>query len=110
MIVRQGIDISIRAAHQGSLADECGALQWSGRRFRSTAVDLEQLGSTLPADTRAEEVMVVMEPTRNAWVPLAARFRRHGATVVLVPPERSADVRALRQAHQERSAGLGDAG
>ena len=37
--------------------------------------------------------MVVMEPTRNAWVPLAAWFRRRGATVVLVPAEQSADLR-----------------
>jgi hypothetical protein len=35
-------------------------------------------------------VTVVMEPTRNAWVPLAAWFRRHGARVILVPSEQSA--------------------
>jgi transposase len=42
---------------------------------------------------------VVMEPTRNAWVPLAAWFRRRGATVVLVPPERSADLRNYYAKH-----------
>src|SRR4029079_8449467 len=40
-----------------------------------------------------------MEPTRNAWVPLAAWFRRRGADVVLVPPERSADLRAYYAKH-----------
>jgi transposase len=40
-----------------------------------------------------------MEPTRNAWVPLAAWFRRKGARVVLVPPERSADLRAYYSKH-----------
>ena len=40
-----------------------------------------------------------MEPTRNAWVPLAAWFRRRGARVVLVPPERSADLRAYYRNH-----------
>jgi transposase len=34
-----------------------------------------------------------MEPTRNAWVPLAAWFRRHGAAVVVVPPEQSSSLR-----------------
>jgi transposase len=40
-----------------------------------------------------------MEPTRNAWVALAAWFRRRGAHVVLVPPERSADLRAYYSKH-----------
>lgn len=40
-----------------------------------------------------------MEPTRNAWVPLAAWFRRHGATVVMVPPEQSADLRDYYNKH-----------
>jgi hypothetical protein len=31
----------------------------------------------LPEGTDPAEVL--MEPTRNAWVPLAAWFRRHGA-------------------------------
>ena len=46
----------------------------------------------LPDGTDPAEVLVVMEPTRNAWAPLAAWFRRRGARVVLVPPERSADL------------------
>jgi transposase len=41
----------------------------------------------------------VMEPTRNAWVPLAAWFRARGATVILVPPEQSADLRRYYQKH-----------
>lgn len=40
-----------------------------------------------------------MEPTRNAWVPLAAWFRRQGANVVLVSAERSADLRAYYAKH-----------
>jgi transposase len=39
------------------------------------------------------------EPTRNAWVRLAAWFRRRGADVVLVPPERSADLRRYYAKH-----------
>jgi hypothetical protein len=92
-----GIDIAVRAPHQASLADERGKLIWSGHRFRTATTELEALWSKLPA--AAEGVTVVMEPTRNARVPLAAWFRRRGARVVLVPPERSADLRAYYAKH-----------
>jgi hypothetical protein len=50
----------------------------------------------LPSDA---EVTVVMEPTRNAWVPLAAWLRRRGARVVLVPPEQAAELRDYYSKH-----------
>ena len=101
MIVRLGIDVACRAAHQASLAGEDGTLLWTGRRFRTDTSELDRLWAMLPTRTAAEplQVMVIMEPTRNAWVPLAAWFRRHGATVVLVPPERAADLRAYYAKH-----------
>jgi transposase len=91
-----GIDVACRAAHQASLADEAGRLAWSGRRFRTTAADLDRLWESIPPGAA---VTVVMEPTRNAWVPLAAWFRRHGATVIMVPPEQSADLRDYYSKH-----------
>ncbi|GIH11802.1 hypothetical protein Rhe02_98690 [Rhizocola hellebori] len=69
---------------------------WSGYRFRTDVEDLETLWARLPDGA---EIVVVMEPTRNAWVPLAAWFRRQGATVVMVPPEQSADLRAYYAKH-----------
>ena len=99
MQLRLGIDIACRAAHQVSLADEQGRFIWTGRRFRTTTQDLDRLWAMLPVGTEPAEVLVVMEPTRNAWVPLAAWFRRHGANVVLVPPERSADLRRYYAKH-----------
>ena len=99
MILRLGIDIAVRAPHQASLADERGELLWSGHRFRTTAADLERLWQRLPAGQSAAELTIVMEPTRNAWVPLAAWFRRQGAAVVLVSAERSADLRAYYAKH-----------
>jgi transposase len=95
--VRLGVDIACRAAHQASLADEHGTMLFVGHRFRTDPDELEALWRTLPAD--ADEVMVVMEPTRNAWVALAAWFRRRGATVVMVPSEQSADLRAYYNKH-----------
>ncbi|HEX8508520.1 MAG TPA: IS110 family transposase [Propionibacteriaceae bacterium] len=97
MKFRLGIDVACRAAHQASLADEQGNFVWSGQRFTTTVQDLDRLWSRLPPG--AVEVTVIMEPTRNAWVPLAAWFRRHGASVLLVPPERSADLRAYYAKH-----------
>ena len=99
MPLRLGIDIACRAAHQVSLADEQGRFIWTGRRFRTTPQDLVRLWTMLPEGTDPAEVLVVMEPTRNAWVPLAAWFRRRGADVVLVPPERSADLRRYYAKH-----------
>ncbi len=91
-----GIDVACQAAHQGTLADHSGRFIWSARKFRTTPEDLEALWQSLPADA---EVTVVMEPTRNAWVPLMAWFRRRGATVILVPPEQSADLRDYYAKH-----------
>lgn len=99
MILRMGIDIAVRAPHQASLADERGELLWSGHRFRTTATELERLWERLPAGNETSQITIVMEPTRNAWVPLAAWFRRKGAQVVLVSAERSADLRAYYAKH-----------
>ena len=97
MNIRVGIDIACRSPHHAACADETGRLLWSGHRFRTDATDLEALWARLPDEV--DEVMVVMEPTRNAWVPLAAWLRRRGAVVVLVPSEQSADLRAYFSKH-----------
>lgn len=97
MKLRLGVDIACRSPHHAACADETGRLVWSGHRFRTDVDDLEQLWSRLPEG--ADEVMVVMEPTRNAWVPLAAWFRRRGAVVVVVPSEQSSDLRDYFSKH-----------
>lgn len=94
--VRLGIDVACRADHQASLSDERGEFLWSGWRFRTTPTDLEALWAKIPADV---DVVAVMEPTRNAWVPLAAWLRARGASVVVVPPEQSADLRDYYNKH-----------
>lgn len=94
--VTLGIDVACRADHQASLAASGGEFVWSGRRFRTTPADLEQLWCKIPAGV---EVTVVLEPTRNAWVPLAAWFQAKGAMVVMVPPEQSADLRNYYNKH-----------
>lgn len=96
MLVRLGIDVACRAAHQASLADATGRLLWSAHRFRTTTDDLETLWARLP---EAAEVEVILEPTRNAWVPLAAWLQARGARVWLVAPEQSADLRDYYAKH-----------
>jgi transposase len=93
-----GIDLACRAAHQASLADHAGKIVWSGRKFFTRPNDLERLWRDLGLDDPAE-LTVVMEPTRNAWVPVAAWFRRRGARVALVPTTQSADLRAYYSKH-----------
>jgi transposase len=97
MKIRLGIDIACRSPHHAACADETGKIMWSGYRFRTDVDDLKTLWERLPSDV--EEVTVVMEPTRNAWVPLAAWFRRQGAVVVMVPSEQSSDLRDYFSKH-----------
>ena len=83
MKIRLGVDVACRVAHQASCADEHGVMLWVGHRFGTDPDQVEALWAKLPEG--ATELMVVMEPTRNAWVALAAWFRRRGATVVMIP-------------------------
>jgi hypothetical protein len=92
MAIRVGIDVACRTAHRAACADASGQLLWRNVRYQTNAEDLEELWRRLPDGEKV--ITVVMEPTRNAWVPLAAWFRRHGAKVIMVPLEQSADLRA----------------
>jgi transposase len=97
MAIRIGIDVACRAAHRAACADATGKLIWRNLRFQTRAEELDDLWLRIPEGE--DDITVVMEPTRNAWVPLAAWFRRHGAQVVMVPPEQSADLRAYYNKH-----------
>ena len=94
--VRLGIDVACTAKHQASLADEAGRFLCQGWKFKTSSAELEALWDKIPDGA---EVVVVMEPTRNAWVPLAAWLRSKGARVSVVPPEQSADLRDYYNKH-----------
>ena len=100
--LRLGIDVACREAHRPALADETGRLVWINHCFRSRPAELERLWAAVVAaggTDAGESVVVVMEPTRNAWVVLAAWLRARGARVRLVPPEQSADLRKYYNKH-----------
>src|SRR6201987_6335283 len=77
--IRLGVDVACRAAHQASLADEQGSFLCVGHRFRTDPDELDTLWARLPKD--AQRIEVVMEPTPNALVALAAWVRRTRAPV-----------------------------
>jgi transposase len=91
-----GVDLGIRAAHVATLCDERGEVVWSKRRFRSRSGELAELVAQIGP---CNDLTVVMEPTRNAWVPVAAYLMAAGARVVLIPPERGADLRRYYAKH-----------
>jgi transposase len=93
-----GIDLACRAAHQASLARPDGSYVWTGRKFFTRPAELQRLWDDLGL-AEGDTVTVVMEPTRNAWVPVASWLRRRGAKVAMVPTTQSADLRAYYSKH-----------
>ncbi|MGB8858102.1 MAG: IS110 family transposase [Ilumatobacteraceae bacterium] len=91
-----GIDLAVRAAHVATLTDDQGRVVWTRRRFHNLH---DELVAVSDAAGPPEELTVVMEPTRNAWVIVAAHFRAIGAKVVLVAPEQSSDLRRYFTKH-----------
>ena len=108
-----GVDIACRAAIRSSSRRRAGPVHLDRTSVPHHAGRiLSSCGRCCPPDTDPAEVFVVMEPTRNAWVPLAAWFRApRRAASCWFPRSARADLRALlRQAHQDRPAGLAAAG
>lgn len=91
-----GIDLAVRAAHVATLTNERGEVVWTRRRFHNCRAELLALSQSAGPP---EQLTVVMEPTRNAWVLVAAHFMAHGAKVVLVAPEQSSDLRRYYTKH-----------
>ena len=91
-----GIDLAVRAAHVATLTDDRGKVVWTRRRFHNRR---DELVAVAEAAGPPEELTVVMEPTRNSWVIVAAHFVALGANVVLVAPEQSADLRRYYAKH-----------
>lgn len=98
MQVWLGVDVACVSWHEASLVDTTGKLLWT-RRFPTRSDRLDWLWGRVTVIAGDDPVTVIMEPTRNAWVPLAGWLRARGATVRLVPPEQSADLRDYYNKH-----------
>lgn len=88
-----GMDLGISSAHHAVVVDETGRIVLR-RRLRpvtSELMGLEELSlQTAPPGAR---LMVVIEPTGPAWLPIAVFFARRGHTVVRVTSGKSAKLR-----------------
>jgi len=67
------------------LAGPEGGYRWTGEeKFFTRPADLERIWADIDLRER-DTLTAVMEPTRNAWAPVAAWFSRRGARVCMVP-------------------------
>lgn len=94
-----GIDLAITADNRACIMEETGRVL-AERPFGRTRGELEGLLEVATDGLgQGDELVVVMEPTANAWVAPAALFSSKGAVVHLVPPEQSADLRRYYAKH-----------
>jgi hypothetical protein len=86
-----GIDLGITSDHTAVVVDNAGRVRARGRA-RSTVASLTALeAAALAATDPGTHLVVVVEPTGPAWLPVAVFFGRRGHTVLrvtsgLVPP------------------------
>ena len=94
-----GIDLAITAEHRACLCDETGVVLGE-RSLRMRREDLEALHRfAVEGMSPGDELVVVMESTANSWVAPAGLLKSRGATVHLVHPEQSADLRRYYAKH-----------
>jgi hypothetical protein len=86
-----GIDLGITSDHTAVVIDDAGSI-CARRRARSTVASLAALeAAALDGAALGTQLVVVIEPTGPAWLPVAVFFGRRGHTVLrvtsgLVPP------------------------
>jgi hypothetical protein len=79
-----GIDLGITSDHTAVVVDDAGRVR-ARRRARSTVASLTALEAAALAATEAgTHLVVVVEPTGPAWLPVAVFFGRRGHTVLRV--------------------------
>jgi transposase len=94
-----GIDLAITAESRACIADATGEVLGE-RGFHMRRHELEALFDAATERMNDDcELVVVMEPTSSMWIAPTAFFRSKGATVHLVPPEQSADLRRYYTKH-----------
>jgi hypothetical protein len=88
-----GIDLGITSDHTAVVIDDAGRVR-ARRRARSTVASLAALEAAALATTElGTQLVVVLEPTGPAWLPVAVFFGRRGHTVLRVTSAKAADLR-----------------
>src|SRR6266487_2530493 len=94
-----GIDLGITSDHTAVVVDDAGSI-CARRRARPTVASLTALEkAALAAADPATHLVVVVEPTGPAWLPVAVFFGRRGHTVLRVSSAKAADLRRFLARH-----------
>jgi transposase len=93
-----GIDLGITSDHTAVVVDDAGSI-CARRRARSTVASLAALEATALAAAPDARLVVVVEPTGPAWLPVAVFFGRRGHTVLRVTSAKAADLRRFLSRH-----------
>jgi transposase len=94
-----GIDLGITSDHTAVVVDDAGSI-CARRRARSTVASLAALeAAALATAALGTQLVVVIEPTGPAWLPVAVFFGRRGHTVLRVTSAKAADLRRFLARH-----------
>jgi len=94
-----GIDLGITSDHTAVVVDDAGSI-CARRRARSTVASLAALeAAALDGAALGTQLVVVMEPTGPAWLPVAVFYGRRGHTVLRVTSAKAADLRRFLARH-----------
>ena len=94
-----GIDLGLTSDHTAVVVDDTGSI-CARRRARSTVASLAALeAAALDGAALGTQLVVVIEPTGPAWLPVAVFFGRRGHTVLRVTSAKAADLRRFLARH-----------
>ena len=94
-----GIDLGITSDHTAVVVDDAGSI-CARRRARSTVASLAALeAAALATAALGAQLVVVIEPTGPAWLPVAVFYGRRGHTVLRVTSAKAADLRRFLARH-----------
>jgi transposase len=94
-----GLDLGVTSEHAAVVLDSTGRV-CARRRARPTVDSLTALEATALAGAEpATQLVVVIEPTGPAWLPIAVFFGRRGHAVLRVTSAKAADLRRFLARH-----------
>jgi transposase len=94
-----GLDLGVTSEHAAVVLDATGSV-CARRRARPTVDSLTALeAAALAGAEPATQLVVVIEPTGPAWLPIAVFFGRRGHTVLRVTSAKAADLRRFLARH-----------